>query len=279
MRLNKGKERKKPDTGGTQTLRHQVESTSLNHETTIFPLLWFLNDAMYGSWYVHSALCNNNDYYLQMSCVSYQCHSCTAANDVTRQKDLSKFHRHLLNRLDHGTVEEEHGPVQPTESQRRSSREKDGSSYQGREKERERRSQSDHERQRERRRSGEERERRRSRHRSGGSVSEEERNAAAQWTVDYEGDREKVRQPEQEEAERGEDEEEEKVEEQKLNIEEEEEALAPKLPSELTQEDKEERRKAAAAKRTDSQAQLSAKERYLARKRARTSAPKVVKDD
>lgn len=203
-------------------------------------------------------------------------------NDVTRQKDLSKFHRHLLNRLDRGTVEDELGPVQPTESHRRLSRESDGSSYQGREKGRERRNESDHERQRERRRSGEERERRRSRHRSGGSVSEEERNPAAHWTVDYEGGGEKVQQPEQEEAERNEDEEEDKVEEheqQKFNVEEEEEALAPKLPSELTQEDKEERRKAAAVKRTDSQAQLSAKERYLARKRARTSAPIVTKDD
>ena len=54
---------------------------------------------------------------------------------------------------------------------------------------------------------------------------------------------------------------------------------APKLPSELSQEDREERRKMAAAKRTDSQAQLSAKERYLARKRARTSAPVITKDD
>jgi hypothetical protein len=57
----------------------------------------------------------------------------------------------------------------------------------------------------------------------------------------------------------------------------EDEAL--KLPSELTQEDREERRKVAAAKRTDSQAQLSAKERYLARKRARTSAPVITKDE
>lgn len=230
--------------------------------------------------YMYVAICVPH-YIVNATLIFGQSHSCTAANDVTRQKDLSKFHRHLLNRLDRGTAEEEPGPAQPTESQRRVSREKDGSSYQGREKERKRRSESDdRDRQRERRRSGEETERRRSRHRSGGSVSEEERKTTAPKTVDNEGDREKVQQPEQEETERGEDGEEEKLEEHEVqNIEEEEEALAPKLPSELTQEDKEERRKAAAIKRTDSQAQLSAKERYLARKRARTSAPIVAKDD
>ena len=34
LRLNKGKEKKSPDTRGTRTLQLQVGSTSLNHETT-----------------------------------------------------------------------------------------------------------------------------------------------------------------------------------------------------------------------------------------------------
>ena len=201
-------------------------------------------------------------------------HTCTAANDVTKQTDLSKFHRHLLGRLDRGAVKEEEPQAEkPTDSRRRASGEKESSSH----RERERRSEGDnnHERQRERRRSGEERDRRRSRHRSGGSVSEEERKP---WTADNEGDNQNV-QREQEETEVDEKEgEEEKVEEgEQERVE--GEASAPKLPSEMTQEDKEERRKVAAAKRTDSQAQLSAKERYLARKRARTTAPVLAKDD
>ena len=205
-----------------------------------------------------------------------------AANDVTKQKDLSKFHRHLLNRLDRGAVEEKPREEEPTMSQRRTSGEK--SSHSERERERERRDRRDsdrrrsegedgHERQREQRRSG--KERRRSRHHS--DRSNEGENPAIPRTIESENGEQQA-QREKAETDRVEEEREEKrVEggEQTSFVEEE----APKLPSELTQEDREERRKVAAAKRTDSQAQLSAKERYLARKRARTSAPVITKDD
>lgn len=200
-----------------------------------------------------------------------------AANDVTREKDLSKFHRHLLNRLDTGAVEEgkeeERRSSQSTEAQRRRiSEEKGGSSQRERERSH-RRSESDggYEEQRERRRSGEER--RRSSHRSRDSVSEEENKPATSLTGD--GDSKELEQ-EEAEGDEGRAAEGETVGE---GYEQSVSAEVPKLPSELTQEDKEERRKAAAAKRTDSEAQLSAKERYLARKRARTSAPIVAKDD
>ena len=208
----------------------------------------------------------------------------TAANDVTKQKDLSMFHRHLLNRLDHGSVEEEEGKSEITtrSEKRRVSEEAEGSSQRERERERDRSESDEHnKKQRERRISGEER----LRHRSGGSVSagEEKEEQEIPWTIEKEGvsenmeeERESKEKLENEREEEGEEEKEEGVGEVDRQKGEEE---APKLPSELTQEDKEERRKVAATKRTDSEAQLSAKERYLARKRARTTAPVVVKDD
>ena len=201
----------------------------------------------------------------------------TAANDVTKQKDLSKFHRHLLNRLDHGAVEEKPRKEETSESRRRISGET--SSHNERERERERdkerrRQRSENEDgQRERRRSGEER--RRSRNYS--DRSNEEENPAIPKTIENKNDEQQA-QEEKAETDRIEEESgEERVVENEQSSFVEEEAL--KLPSELTQEDKEEKRKVAAAKRTDSQAQLSAKERYLARKRARTSAPVITKDD
>lgn len=201
---------------------------------------------------------------------------------MTKQKDLSRFHRHLLNRLDRGAEEEKPREKEPTTSQRRTSGER-SSSHSERERERERRerdrdrrrSESGEDgRQRERRRSGEER--RRSRHHS--DRSNEGENPIIPQVVENKNGEQQVQEEkteiEQIEEERGE-ERMEGGEEQTSFVEDE----GLKMPSELTQEDKEERRKVAAAKRTDSQAQLSAKERYLARKRARTSAPVVTKDD
>ena len=201
----------------------------------------------------------------------------TAANDVTKQKDLSKFHRHLLNRLDHGAVEEKPRKEETSESQRRISGERSSHSERERErerdKERRRRRSENEDDQRERRRSGEER--RRSRNYS--DRSNEEENPAIPKTIENENDEQQAQEEKAEtdriEEERGE---ERAVESEQSSFVAEE---ALKLPSELTQEDKEEKRKVAATKRTDSQAQLSAKERYLARKRARTSAPVITKDD
>ena len=207
-----------------------------------------------------------------------------AANDVTKQKDLSRFHRHLLNRLDCGAEEEKPREEEPTTSQRRTLGER-SSNHSERERERERRERDrdrrrsesgsgEGERQRERRRSGEER--RRSRHHSDRS-NEGENPIIPQVVENKNGEQqvqEEMAETERIEKERGE-ERMEGGEEQTSFVDDE----GLKLPSELTQEDKEERRKVAAAKRTDSQAQLSAKERYLARKRARTSAPVITKDD
>ena len=189
------------------------------------------------------------------------------------------FHRHLLNRLDHGSVEEEERKAENTTTEkRRVSEEGGGNSRRERERERDRSESDEHDKkQRERRKPGEER----LRHRSGGSVSAGEDNERQDvpWTIETEGvgenmeeeheSKEKLENEREVEGEEGVGE----VDRQKGEVE------APKLPSELTQEDKEERRKVAATKRTDSEAQLSAKERYLARKRARTTAPVVVKDD
>ena len=199
---------------------------------------------------------------------------------MTKQKDLSKFHRHLLNRLDHGAAEETPRERKSTELRRRSSeRERERSSHSEMERERDRngerrqqRSESEDDREkqgRERRRSGEER--RRSRHHS--DKSDKEVPLATTKTIES---KDGEHQGQEAAATRIEETEEGMEKGSRLSDVGEN---GPKLPSELTKEDREERRKAAATKRTDSQAQLSAKEKYLARKRARTSAPVINKDD
>ena len=165
----------------------------------------------------------------------------TEANDITKQKDLSRFYRHLLHQQDGTAVttadEKKAKSSLPLESGRRRSSES---------KERE---------EREEREEGEEREEREERR-----VKVEGQETAA---VDAKRTPEEEPSPQEMES---------------LAIE-----PQPGPPSQSLSEvqsgvsgtveqqemDSEERRRIASAKRTDSQAFMSAKERYMARKRAK----------